>query len=126
MQITSAELTSLTTDEKQFRTIALESDRDYTDIDKAWHGLHYLLSKKDSSLLNKALLDGQEVLSDVECTAIRCLPSDLVKQISEVLQTISVENLASYYNPREMKEIYPFSFPFEDLSKKNEKIVAFS
>ncbi len=82
------------------------------DIDKAWHGLHYLLTGKSEGgepPLAWAILGGQEIGGDVGFGAARFVYPEQVKQIAEALTTLDEKTLRSRFDPDAMKrlDIYP-------------------
>jgi hypothetical protein len=83
------------------------------DLDKSWHGIHYLLTKtawEGESPLNFLILGGEEVGNiDVGYGAGRALRSDEVIRIHEALLPIDEETLRSRFDPADMisLEIYP-------------------
>lgn len=84
-----------------------------TDLDKAWHGIHYLLTGtawEGDHPLNFLLLGGTEVGDiDVGYGTARALNSEVVKEIHRALADINEEILRRRFNPAEMTklEIYP-------------------
>jgi hypothetical protein len=83
------------------------------DLDKSWHGIHYLLTKtgwEGEPPLNFLILGGEEVGSiDVGYGTARAFRSDEVSRIHEALQHIDGETLRSRFDPADMMglEIYP-------------------
>ncbi len=84
----------------------------YIDLDKAWHGIHYLLTgesdggKQPESL---AIFGGKEFGPEVGYGPARFLTSDQVRSVASALAGITPEDLAQRFNPKDMeaKEIYP-------------------
>jgi len=93
------------------------------DIDKAWHGIHYLLTKtawEGDPPLN-FLLSGGKVVPNIEVGygAARIFTSDAVHIIHDAISKITVEYLKSRFDPKDMinKKIYPSIWerdPLED------------
>ncbi|MBI5302699.1 MAG: YfbM family protein [Chloroflexi bacterium] len=83
------------------------------DIDKAWHGLHYMLTKsawEGEAPLNFLVKGGGEVGDiDVGYGPARVFTSDDVHKINAALKPIDGEFLKSRFDPIEMTklEIYP-------------------
>ena len=83
------------------------------DLDKSWHGIHYLLMKtawEGEPPLNFLILGGEEVGNiDVGYGTARAFRSDNVRRINEALQPIDEETLRSRFDPADMitLEIYP-------------------
>jgi len=84
----------------------------YVDVDKAWHGLHYLLTgQADGGRPPQSwvILGGQEFGSDVGFGPARFLTPDQVRTVAELLSKTDAERLASRFDPADMarKNIYP-------------------
>ncbi len=83
------------------------------DIDKAWHGLHYLFTCKageGDALLSFILAGGQEIGDeDLGYGPGRAFMPPEVKRIAAALEKLSPDELRRRYNPAEMMElgIYP-------------------
>ena len=84
-----------------------------TDLDKAWHGIHYLLTGtawEGAEPLNFIVRGGNEVGDvDVGYGPARVLRSDDVKGITAALKDIDISVLRKRFNPGEMMslDIYP-------------------
>lgn len=84
-----------------------------TDLDKAWHGIHFLLTGtawEGVEPLNFILCGGTEVGNvDVGYGPARVFPSDDVKRIATALDDLDESTLREQFNPEEMMslEIYP-------------------
>jgi hypothetical protein len=82
------------------------------DLDKAWHGLHYLLTGDPTGgerPLSLAILDGAEVGPELDYGPARYLTADEVKTVAQALAVLTPEALAQRYDPRDMeeKDVYP-------------------
>lgn len=84
-----------------------------TDLDKAWHGIHYLLTGSDwagESPLN-FLVKGGETIGDVDVGygPARAVLSGELAQIHAALGTVTRDTLRSRFDPARMAEldIYP-------------------
>jgi hypothetical protein len=83
------------------------------DIDKSWHGIHYLLTGtawEGDPPLNFLVAGGTEVGNiDVGYGVARAFDSRAVAQINSALAAISEEDLLSRFSPAEMSQmdIYP-------------------
>jgi hypothetical protein len=83
------------------------------DLDKSWHGIHFLLSscEEGKSQLGSFLLSGgHRIPVRVEWPApTRAFLSSEVKEIAGFLSTITTEGLLKYYQPKIMTQlnIYP-------------------
>lgn len=84
-----------------------------TDLDKAWHGIHYLLtgSADEGNPPLDFLVRGGRAVGDVEVGygLARALTSKQVREVSEALRTLSADALRARFDPGDMiaKEIYP-------------------
>lgn len=83
-----------------------------TDVDKAWHGLHYLLTGEaegGEEPLSLAILEGTEIGPEFDFGPARYLTAEEVKAVAQALAALTLEALAQRYNPRDMREkdIYP-------------------
>jgi hypothetical protein len=90
-----------------------EGECSNTDLDKAWHGIHYLLtsSEGEGNPPLDFLVAGGEEVGDIEvglCPA-RAFRSDTVRRIHAALTGVDESLLRSRFNPAEMTElgIYP-------------------
>ncbi len=84
-----------------------------TDLDKSWHGIHYLLTGSDwegDPPLN-FLVCGGTVVGDIEVGygPARVVRSSEVEKIFSALNELETETLRARFNPEEMSklEIYP-------------------
>lgn len=83
-----------------------------TDLDKAWHGLHYLLTGDavgGAAPLSKAILDGTEIGPELDFGAARYLTVEEVAAVAHALAALTPDTLAQRYEPSAMqqKQIYP-------------------
>lgn len=82
------------------------------DIDKAWHGIHYLLTGTadgGDEPLSLAVLGGEEFGEDMGMGPARFLTPAQVRQIASALAGLSKEVLAERFVPQDMADqrIYP-------------------
>lgn len=92
-----------------------EGDELICDIDKAWHGIYFLLTgeadweKPIPSLEGLAIFGGTEIGDDLGYGPARYLWPDEVQHIAKALEAISAEEMASRYNAAEMNQhgLYP-------------------
>lgn len=87
-----------------------DEPENYIDVDKAWNGIHYLLTGtafEGEPPLSWAILGGKEVGDDVGYGPARFLTADQVKNISQALPDLEV--FKAGFSPKEMdeSEIYP-------------------
>jgi hypothetical protein len=84
----------------------------YIDLDKAWHGLHYLLTGEADGgklPLSLAVIGGEEFGPEVGYGPARFLSAIQVAQVAKALESITVESLSAKFDPQDMerKQIYP-------------------
>jgi hypothetical protein len=90
-----------------------EGEVQSTDLDKAWHGIHYLLTGTAYEGKGPAsyLLMGGEAVGDVDVGygPARALDPAAVHDFQKALAGLTTEALRARFNPAEMKalEIYP-------------------
>ena len=95
-------------------------DENFFDVDKAWHGIHYLLTGSDwqgELPLFNAVLGGKEFGSeDLGYGPPRYLTKEEVQELNEALEKISWNELEKRYDPLTMSklEIYPDIWDDED------------
>jgi hypothetical protein len=82
------------------------------DVDKAWHGIHYLLAGKaweGEPPLDFIVAGGQEIAEDLGYGPPRCFTVDEVRAIARALAPITPGILESRYDAKAMskQEIYP-------------------
>lgn len=98
------------------------TDGSYLSLEKAWHGLHYLLtgSADDGpSPLSFILMGGQDIGPDLDYGPARLLSSQFVKELDNTLRDITIDDLWQRFDPAKMFEekIYPeiWDEPEEEL-----------
>jgi hypothetical protein len=84
----------------------------YVELDKAWHGIHYLLTGDvdgGPEPLAWAVLGGDEVGEDVGYGPARFLTPQEVKQVASAIGSLSAEALVARYEPKAMAQagVYP-------------------
>lgn len=82
------------------------------DIDKAWHGIHFLLTgtgDPTTDVRSKAIFGGKAIGDDVGYGPARLLSADEVKKIAGALKNESVDKLRVRYDAKKMDalEVYP-------------------
>jgi hypothetical protein len=87
-------------------------DESFFDIDKAWHGIHYLLNGKvwrGRKPLFNAVLGGTAIGDEIGYGPARYLTIDQVVVLARYLNKISIDKLKKKYNPKKLikKHIYP-------------------
>ena len=87
-------------------------DPDALDLDKAWHGVHWLLTGSvdlTDDLAAQALLGGEPVGEEVGYGPVRLLDPGRVAALDRLLEGTDVETLRSRVDPAEMDRagVYP-------------------
>ncbi len=110
-------LENLQSDPDQMENFLFPNDGDdepenTIDVDKAWHGIHFILSeiaKNGRNELESAVLGGAPLGEDLGYGPPRVLNPSEVKQIAAALSSISSEQFESTFDPAAMEaaEIYP-------------------
>jgi len=81
------------------------------DLDKAWHGLHFLLTGTDDGGTEPAnyLTEGGEYLGDDDDVQARLLRPDQVRALAAYLATLDGDELTRRFDPERMTKlgIYP-------------------
>jgi hypothetical protein len=90
-----------------------DGEGDIIDLDKSWHGIHYLLTGtvwEGEPPLNFLIQGGREVGDEeVGLAPPRVLTAAETREVAEALAAVSDEELRARFNPGEMMrlEIYP-------------------
>jgi hypothetical protein len=82
------------------------------DIDKSWHGIHYLLTgnaSKPEAGIGQIILGGKEIGEDQGYGPAHYFTAEEVKELAVLLKKETPEKLAARYNPMAMQkaDIYP-------------------
>ncbi len=89
------------------------TEGDETDLDKSWHGLHFLLTGSDWEGEEPLcyLIQGGEYVGDIDVGygPARALKSEQVGRFAEALSALSPEDLRQRFDPERMQawDIYP-------------------
>jgi hypothetical protein len=88
---------------------------DEIEVDKAWHGLHFLLTGsawEGNFPLNFIVVGGEEVGDDLGYGPARALSSDDVRKIDAAFEPLTPEELGRRFDAQRMTElqIYPFGW----------------
>jgi Domain of unknown function (DUF1877) len=98
-------------DESSNHQLQQIQDGDQIDIEKAWHGLHFLFTgtADEGQEPGCFLLCGGEEIGNEDVGPARVLRPDQVSRFATFLAELSHDELASRYNPTRMTalEIYP-------------------
>jgi hypothetical protein len=82
------------------------------DLDKAWHGIHYLLTgsaEPNGTLASKVIMGGQNIGPDQGYGPAQLLKPDEVKAIAQLLSQTTPDMLRRRFKPKEMTRagVYP-------------------
>ncbi len=107
--LSTEQLTQLKTNPDEVSTFLYsdevqESD-ELLDLDKAWHGLHYILTEsawEGEEPLRSVILGGTEIGEDLGYGAARIIDAGKVKEISKALKETSEEMLKSRFDLNKM------------------------
>ena len=96
-----------------------------TDLDKAWHGIHYLLTGaawEGEAPLNFMIAGGTEVAGvEVGYGTARVFTAEETQEIAEALTGVSDDELKQRFKPEDMvaKDIYPEIWGRKDDEETN-------
>lgn len=114
-QITPTQLEELLNNSDQIEELVFndEENDDSLDIDKAWHGIHFLLNDNvwgGEEPLKLVIMGREEIGEDIGYGPARYLTSEDVKTISGALSHLSIEEMKSRFDADKMikEDIYPF------------------
>jgi hypothetical protein len=87
-------------------------DERMIDLDKSWHGIHYLLTGMAGPVpepLGQAIMGGMEIGEDLGMGPPRFLEAAVVRKIAEQLADVSDEILRVRFDPKQMDalDVYP-------------------
>lgn len=106
----SMEIQNLTTNKNTVESF-LKCQRKAIDLDKAWHGIHYLLSGQAFEAEGPAgyLMMGGISLGEIhqDYGPARALSPQEVAALYGVMNLLSEDELKTRYRPEDMEEIYP-------------------
>jgi hypothetical protein len=115
LQLSSDQLAALIADPSRVETFIYPEDEERDsgiDVDKAWHGIHYLLvgdAWGGEPPLANVVLGGTEIGDDVGYGPARYLNADEVRAVADALKDITPDVLRSRYVATALSEneIYP-------------------
>ncbi|KRC84421.1 hypothetical protein ASE25_21585 [Terrabacter sp. Root85] len=129
-ELDSEQLASLLADPSIANDLILDEDEDedededgsdgWLDLDKAWHGVHFLLTGAawgTDNPLGGAVLGGREVGEDDGYGPPRLLEPDIVREVAEALGVVTDAELRARFDPEEMQrlDIYPQIWEESDI-----------
>ena len=112
MAVAPSEVEAVAADDSTWEALEKERDGSTVDLDKAWHGLHYLLTNSawdSESTLGQALMGGTPIGKDRGYGPLRLLQPDQVRDVADALGQLSRDMLARRFDPAAMEraQIYP-------------------
>ena len=115
LQLSSADLATLITDPSSVEAFIYPEDEKHEnnlDVDKAWHGIHYLLAGDTwggEPPLANVVLGGTEIGDDVGYGPARYLTVDEVQAAADALKDITPAKFSTRYVASDLSknEIYP-------------------
>ena len=115
LQLSSDELAAMIADPSSVEAFIYPDDDEHEnniDVDKAWHGIHYLLASDawgGEPPLANVVLGGTEIGDDVGYGPARYLTVDEVEAAARALKDITPERFRARYVAAELSqnEIYP-------------------
>lgn len=93
-----------------------ESDK-LLNLDKAWHGLHYLLTGSDwegEEPLRSVVLGGSEIGEDIGYGSARLIDKEKVEDISRALNELSSDELTARFDLGAMENLGIYGIGDED------------
>ncbi len=112
-EIAPAKIEPLLADPEAINDLLYEKDGDNTDLDKAWHGIHFLLTGSQSRGVKPLcfLMDGGKYVGDIDVGygAARVLDPIEVKEFESALEKISKEEFENRFDAEALtrQDIYP-------------------
>lgn len=116
-RLSSDELKAVQADPATVETLIFNDDDPDTpgaglDLDKAWHGIHFLLTGsawEPGEGPGAAILGGDEIGEDNGYGPARLLTPEAVRSIAAGLETVEIETLRARYDPDSLAaaDIYP-------------------
>jgi len=113
VMVTPEQFSQLKSDENALTQMLFDSSDDVVlEMDKEWHGIHYLLTGEPWSArgaLGQVVLGGTEFGSDIGYGPARYLNPRQISEIATALRRLPIEQFKSRYDPKVMMkaEIYP-------------------
>lgn len=92
------------------------ADTSSVDLDKAWHGLHWLLVRGDAPI-EEAIFGGEEIGEDLGYGPSRLLSPERVKHVASALAVLAPDELGSRLDGAAMSQddVYPSIWDEEDI-----------
>lgn len=110
-RLSAEELAAVLADPEKVGTL-FQGGPDELDLDKAWHGLHYLLNGTTYEVrgdAGPAIIGGDPIGPDLGMGPARLLMPDAVRAVAAGLDTLDEATLRDRFDPAAMSEaeIYP-------------------
>jgi len=107
-----AEVASLVDDPETLIALIHTRGDDVLDLDKAWHGWHWLLTGTvydTTTVLGQTFLGGSEIGEDLGYGPARVLSPEEVQSVATALELVDARSVAEAYDPQAMDDagIYP-------------------
>lgn len=107
-------------DDARFDELLESDDERALDLDKTWHGIHWLLTGSSDPVnvpASSVIFGGAPCGADRGYGPPRLLPTDEVAAAARALQAVSTETLRSRVDPEAMTdaELYPLIWDEEDV-----------
>lgn len=108
----AGDVASIVDDPETLMALLQAKGDDVLDMDKAWHGWHWLLTGTvydTTSVLGQTLLGGSEVGEDLGYGPARVLSPAGVQAVANALEQFDASSATAAYNPQAMDDagIYP-------------------
>ncbi len=104
----------------------------FVGLEKAWHGLHFLLTgspwdDESNAVLSFLATGGESVGEDLGYGPARCLPPSAVKDLDDALSQISDDDLWSKFDPARMEaeHVYPLIWDEPEADLRDEYLMYF-
>lgn len=113
LQLTPSDLDTLIANPSAVESfIYPDEDENCIDIDKAWHGIHFMLTGQQfdgDPLLSNVIFSGAVIGDDVGYGPARYLTATEVAEVAEALQSLPPDEFAKRYDATALtaNDIYP-------------------
>jgi hypothetical protein len=119
-QLTAEQVADLTADPSLTAGL-LDREDDVLDLDKAWHGIHFLLTGSAWETFpgaGEAVLGGDPIGDDLGYGPARLLPAERVQLVAAALRDVTADDLRARFDPAALlaEAIYPQVWDDEDFA----------
>ncbi|MGW4943549.1 YfbM family protein [Actinoplanes sp. NPDC004185] len=99
----------------------LDREEDILDLDKAWHGIHFLLTGsawETSPGAGEAVLGGDPIGDDLGYGPARLVPAEWVQLVAAALREVTADHLQARFDPAALlaEAIYPQVWDDDDFA----------